>query len=529
MRALLCLALLVGCDDGGSTEVSPDGAAPDASLAPAEWEAGGWIYGWSVQDRPLIVEQYGEVGPVMLVFAGIHGNERSAVTFGEELRVDLLGGLASRAGVRIAFVGAANPDGVALETRHNANDVDLNRNFPTDNFAEMGGSFPLSQPESRRLKRLIDEVDPSAVLSIHCCVPTLDYDGPSEGLAQAMAEAMDPAARFPVERLGSRAGSVGSYVGLELDRPIVTVEFAVHAQIDTRLQLESMREAVRAAADWVERFGDETGPLDLSSLEVTGSEAFVVEMLGVSAGGLPIRLERRAGEGTPLLLLAGLDGDPRATSFAEHLRRRLYAVGVRRPLMMLTAANPDGLLEAVAENHAGVPVGADFAGEGISAEAQALRALLEDDPPGLIVYLRGGEVRDTIYSELALSDPPAPARMRALPDDALTRALSDSAELVEVAVHRHYGRGDDVENLDLLPALDPGPLSAWLIGELAPAAMIAVPPEPCDCDYNAACEAAERDSTQTCACDPDCAGGHEACEADEHCDTWCSAGADPDC
>ena len=44
------------------------------------------------------------------------------------------GGLAERHGIRIVFMGAANPDGIARGTRSNARDIDLNRNFATENF-----------------------------------------------------------------------------------------------------------------------------------------------------------------------------------------------------------------------------------------------------------------------------------------------------------------------------------------------------------------------------------------------------------
>ncbi|MBI5480801.1 MAG: hypothetical protein HY906_18225 [Deltaproteobacteria bacterium] len=51
----------------------------------------------------------------------------------------------------------------------------------------------------------------------------------------------------------------------------------------------------------------------------------------------------------------------------------------------------------------------------------------------------------------------------------------------------------------------------------------------CACDYNEYCEAAEVDSYETCACDPDCELHDWACSDDGHCDTWCPDGADPDC
>lgn len=54
-------------------------------------------------------------------------------------------------------------------------------------------------------------------------------------------------------------------------------------------------------------------------------------------------------------------------------------------------------------------------------------------------------------------------------------------------------------------------------------------PVDCRCDYNAGiCEVASRGSTTECDCDEDCAGT-DPCKSDGHCDTWCPAGFDPDC
>jgi hypothetical protein len=54
-------------------------------------------------------------------------------------------------------------------------------------------------------------------------------------------------------------------------------------------------------------------------------------------------------------------------------------------------------------------------------------------------------------------------------------------------------------------------------------------PVDCSCDYNEGiCEVASRGSENACACDADCVGA-DPCKSDTHCDTWCPAGFDPDC
>jgi hypothetical protein len=52
----------------------------------------------------------------------------------------------------------------------------------------------------------------------------------------------------------------------------------------------------------------------------------------------------------------------------------------------------------------------------------------------------------------------------------------------------------------------------------------------CSCDYNDnVCESRARGTTETCACDFDCQNGETACGDDNHCDTFCPDGTDPDC
>ncbi|HYH60259.1 MAG TPA: DUF2817 domain-containing protein, partial [Solirubrobacterales bacterium] len=73
----------------------------------------------------------------------------------------------------IWLVESVNPDGVAARTRGNAHGVDLNRNFPVDWRAsepassEYSGPAPFSEPESRAVKQLAQQIDPDIVVSYH--------------------------------------------------------------------------------------------------------------------------------------------------------------------------------------------------------------------------------------------------------------------------------------------------------------------------------------------------------------------------
>ena len=185
------------------------------------------MLGQSVEGRPLRVEEFGGRGPRVVIIGAIHGDERCTVVFGERVGVRLRGGWADELGMRVTFVHVANPDGVALGTRENARGVDLNRNFPADNFqaGADGGPEPLSEPESRAIHDLIVDVEPDAIIALHCCEPMFDFDGPAAELAETMAAAMPAEFDLPVERLGASPGSLGSWAGEDRGIPVVTVEF----------------------------------------------------------------------------------------------------------------------------------------------------------------------------------------------------------------------------------------------------------------------------------------------------------------
>ena len=181
------------------------------------------VIGKSVEDRSIECLTFGDGAESILIIATIHGNESAGTPLLERLAEYVSHRPKLIAGRRIILVPVTNPDGYANRTRHNVRGVDLNRNFPASNWqnSSQHGNSALSEPESVALYDLIQSVRPSRIVSLHEPYGCIDYDGPGEGLARAMAAACD----LPVKKLGGRPGSLGSYAGESLGIPIITVEF----------------------------------------------------------------------------------------------------------------------------------------------------------------------------------------------------------------------------------------------------------------------------------------------------------------
>ena len=341
----------MGQDEGGGPDLGED-QGPDLPV-----EGLGWMVARSeVDGRPMTAEIYGDRGPVLYLLTAIHGNERVAVSYGERVRTLLLGGMAERLGVRIFFVQAGNPDGIDASSRQNGNGVDLNRNFPADNFdpGAGGGSRPLSESESILLAKTLDWTEPVGVISVHCCGGLFDHDGPGLDLAEAMHMAATEHAAFRLERLGSRPGSMGSYVGLTLDLPIITVELDRHDRLPVLDQFAAMDAAMEAASFWTS-FQDDTMPIDVIArveLHRDAPDTYKQDVLThTEASNLPVRLDVLGHLSTEQdahrLLISGLDGSRRTgENVAEYLRRQLIAEfhpDRLDPFKIITLANPDAL------------------------------------------------------------------------------------------------------------------------------------------------------------------------------------------
>jgi protein MpaA len=167
--------------------------------------------------------------------ATIHGNEPAGTPLVYRLAEHLQQYPNLLQGRKVVLLPVANPDGMTRNSRYNAKGVDLNRNFASTNWQKnsLHGSAPLSEPEARAIQQVIQQYSPDRIVSIHqrlgeapACI---DYDGPGQGLANQMSQNFS----LPVQRFGAQSGSLGSYAGLTLRIPIITLELPQDAdQLD---------------------------------------------------------------------------------------------------------------------------------------------------------------------------------------------------------------------------------------------------------------------------------------------------------
>jgi hypothetical protein len=171
------------------------------------------VIGESVQGRSIEAIRVGTGATWFVVLAAIQGAHECNTNQLEEGIISHLTGEPTLlpAIVTLFVVPLANPDGCALNTRSNANGVDLNRNWAADDWtadaegpggviAGSGGPFPFSEPETAALHawlELLRGQSPDGelrIISYHSVVstglaqPAYAVYGQPEARSEAMAQ-----------------------------------------------------------------------------------------------------------------------------------------------------------------------------------------------------------------------------------------------------------------------------------------------------------------------------------------------------
>lgn len=192
---------------------------------------------YSVEGQPIPIYRYGKGhGEYVFLFAGFHGNEPQGPFILEQLMQGLEQNAAYYLNKSIFVIPRVNPDGLHGKRRTNANGVDLNRNFPTQNFisgAHQGtvyyaGPAALSEPETQTVHELLtafirpENSHKIKILTIHAPYATNNYDGPARELAERMTPFNGYRATADIGY--PTPGSFGTYYGKEKGLRVVTLE-----------------------------------------------------------------------------------------------------------------------------------------------------------------------------------------------------------------------------------------------------------------------------------------------------------------
>ncbi len=186
------------------------------------------------------IELIGKSGDNNVLIIGVfHGDEPQGKHLIEEY-------LKTHSPSSLLFIPCLNPDGLSKNTRTNSNGVDLNRNFPTQNWgknegdnatcddcttAYYGGKSPASEIETQFVINVIEKYSPKLILTIHAPYKVVNYDGPAKEIAEKISDIID----YPAE--GSigypTPGSFGTYCGVERNIPTITLELDEEVPLET--------------------------------------------------------------------------------------------------------------------------------------------------------------------------------------------------------------------------------------------------------------------------------------------------------
>lgn len=211
------------------------------------------VIGHTVLGRPIEAVCFPAAGyakprPTALLFAAIHGDEPVSQLMLERLADELI---ERPPGRETWIVPVVNVDGLLAGTRNNANDVDLNRNFASATWGTNRrpgynpGAAAEDQPETQALVRLIDEVKPHRIITVHATYRMVNWDGCAEQLAKEMSERCG----YPHQNdMGyPTPGSFGAKYGVEQNLEVITLE-SPYLMVDEAGWLET-RSALRWCVD----------------------------------------------------------------------------------------------------------------------------------------------------------------------------------------------------------------------------------------------------------------------------------------
>ena len=222
------------------------------------------VIGFSLAGRPIEVYTFGAGEREYLIVAGIHGGyEWNTIALANELITQITEHpemIATDATLYI--IRNMNPDGEArahgVDGRVNNNGVDLNRNFPAENWTTewdrdgcwiyrptSGGLYAGSEPETRTVMSFIKSHKIDAMISYHSAALGIFPGGvPWEEPSKQFAKALSKATRYPYPPVDTGCEYTGTLADWAVENGVgvaVDMELRSHTETDFNENLKALK------------------------------------------------------------------------------------------------------------------------------------------------------------------------------------------------------------------------------------------------------------------------------------------------
>jgi len=215
--------------------------------------------GKSVEQREIQVYRFGTGASKRLIIAGVHGGyEWNTVALADALIEHLTANpQIVPPHVTLYVLRVLNPDGYArsfgYEGRANANNVDINRNFPVDwaeSWAPQGcwshlpitsGPHPISEPETAALIGFVVQKRIQAMISYHSAALGIFAGGvPPAPQSASLAKALAEVSTYPHPPINTGCDATGQMADWASSLGIASVDVELHTHYATDFQ-ENLR------------------------------------------------------------------------------------------------------------------------------------------------------------------------------------------------------------------------------------------------------------------------------------------------
>ncbi|HSW74900.1 MAG TPA: DUF2817 domain-containing protein [Candidatus Saccharimonadales bacterium] len=216
--------------------------------------------GASARGRPITAYQFGSGSTLIVYMAAMHGNESNTSSLLQQW-TRALNADPDRipSDHTLVVIPEVNPDGVTANIRQNADNIDLNRNFPANNWqtvvtepggngqpTNQGGSSPLSEPESRAIADYIQAHRPRLVLTYHSAAAVVEANdaGDSDALGATYAK-LSAYKNVPTFAIGdtfdySTTGAMEDWMHDKLGLPALVIELRTMTSSEYNTNIAAM-------------------------------------------------------------------------------------------------------------------------------------------------------------------------------------------------------------------------------------------------------------------------------------------------